>query len=59
VASVSIILMNNANATQLTAAIAYWTNCLGKGTKDQRILTERAIVELAARLAALVAARAA
>lgn len=35
---------------QIKAAIAYWTNCLGKGTKAQRILTERTIAELTARL---------
>ena len=39
------------NAETLRAAIAYWTNCLGKGTKAQRILTERTIRDLTARLA--------
>ncbi len=37
----------------LTAAIAAWKNCLGKGTKAQRIMTERTIRELTARLDAL------
>jgi hypothetical protein len=41
--------MSNA-AANLTAAIAFWTNCLGKGTKAQRIATERTIRELTARL---------
>jgi hypothetical protein len=40
-------------AARLTAAIAFWTNCLGKGTRQQRCLTERTIRELTARLEAL------
>lgn len=40
-------------AKRLTAAIAYWANCRGKGTKVQRKLVERTISELTARLATL------
>lgn len=41
------------DADNIRAAIAYWTNCLGKGTKAQRIMTERTIRELTVRLEAL------
>lgn len=47
-----LFLMSN-QADRLEAAIAYWTNCIGKGTKAQRIMTERTIRELTARLEAL------
>jgi hypothetical protein len=40
-------------AARLTAAIAYWTNCRGKGTRGQRLMVERTIRELKERLAAL------
>jgi hypothetical protein len=47
-----IALMSN-EAARVTAAIAYWTNCIGKGTREQRCLTERTIRELTPRLEAL------
>ena len=45
--------MTTQQADRLQAAIAYWTNCLGKGTKAQRIMTERTIRDLQERLATL------
>lgn len=40
------------NNDAIQAAIVYWENCRGKGTKAQRELTERTIRELKARLSA-------
>ena len=50
-----VLLMSNTETARknLTAAIAHWTNCIGKGTKAQRIMTERTIRERTARLEAL------
>lgn len=48
------VFMNNAaTADQLTAAIAYWTACQGKGTAGQRRMVARELRTLRERLAAL------
>lgn len=43
----------HAERRRIRAAIRYWANCLGKGTNEQRALTERTIHELSTRLEAL------